>query len=119
MRRPRRQPALPGFRDLSEPRQALVRLFQTINFGHLDGLEVREGEPLFNPAPAVFIELKLDGEAAPRGECDLTGFDLRAEVIRFLAELDRLGNGTIERIDIRYGIPRRMVFEARPQGVSQ
>jgi len=31
--------------------------------------------------------------------------------------LDRLGNGSIERIDIRYGIPRRMIVEARSQEV--
>lgn len=107
------------FRQLSGPRKALLRLFQTINFGHVDGLEVRAGEPVFNPAPLVFVELKLDAEDAPRREGDLGAFDLRAEVIRLLDELDRLGDGTIERIDVRHGIPRRMVVEARSQAVVQ
>ena len=108
-----------AFRDLSGPRQALVRLFQNVNFGHVDGLEVCGGEPVFNPAPAVFVELKLDAEETPRSERDLHTFDLRSEVVRLLAELDRLGNGTVERIDIRYGIPRRVVLQARLEGVLQ
>ena len=65
----------------------------------------------------MFIELKLDAEDRAARRARVNRFDLRAEVIRLLAELDRLGNGTIERIDIRYGIPRRMIVEARPQGV--
>ena len=112
-------PNITRFRHLSGPRQALLRLFQTINFGHVDGLEVRGGEPVFNPAPLVFVELKLDAEDRPRDEHNVKTFDLRAEVIRLLTELDRLSNGTIERIDIRYGIPRRMIVEARSQEVVQ
>jgi hypothetical protein len=86
-------PKLPRLRDLSGPRQALLRLFQTINFGHVDGLEVRGGEPVFNPAPLVFIELKLDAEDGRREEHDLGNFDLRVEALRLLAELDGLGDG--------------------------
>jgi len=70
---------LPRLRDLSGPRQALLRLFQTINFGHVDRLEVRGGEPVFNAAPLVFIELKLDAEDGRREEHDLGNFDLRVE----------------------------------------
>ena len=112
-------PTLTRLRDLSGPRQALLRLFQTINFGHVDGLEVRGGEPVFNPAPLVFIELKLDAEDDRREEHDLGNFDLRAEALRLLVELDGLGDGTIERIDVRYGIPRRMIVEARLRRVAQ
>ena len=112
-------PSITQFRQLSGPRKALLRLFQTVNFGHIDGLEVRGGEPVFNPAPLVFVELKLDAEESPRRERDLGTFDLRAEAIRLLDELDRLGNGTVERIDVRHGIPRRMIVEARSQAVVQ
>src|ERR1039457_393805 len=112
-------PKLPRLRDLSGPRQALLRLFQPINFGHVDGLEVRGGEPVFNPAPLVFIELKLDAEDGRREEHNLGNFDLRAEALRLLAELDGLGDGTIERIDVRYGIPRRIIVESRLRRVAQ
>src|SRR5579871_4358930 len=99
------------FTQLSAPRQALVRLLQSINFGHIEGLEVRDREPVFSPAPAVFVEVKLDAENEPRPEIELTDFELRSEVTRLLAEIDELVNGSIDRIDVRYGVPRRAVIE--------
>ena len=99
------------FSHLSAPRQALVRLFQSVNFGYLEGLDVRGNEPVFNPAPAVFVEVKLDSESEPRPETNLTDFELRSEVIRLMEQFEELGNGSIERIDVRYGVPRRAVIE--------
>jgi hypothetical protein len=53
-----RQPT--RFLQLSAPRQALVRLCQRIGFGRIEDLEVRRGEPLFQPAPTVFFDVRLD-----------------------------------------------------------
>lgn len=105
--------------QLSAPRQALVRLLQSINFGRVEGLEIRNGEPQFNPAPAVFVEVKLDVESHPRPELDVTDFELRIEVARLVEQLEELGSGSIERIDVRYGIPRRIVMERPIQGVRR
>jgi hypothetical protein len=99
------------FSQLSAPRQALVRLLQSINFGHVEGLEVRCGEPVFSPAPTVLVEVKLDAANEPRPEMDLTDFEIRSEVTRLLEQVTQLGNGSIERIDVRYGVPRRAVIE--------
>ena len=107
------------FSQLSAPRQALVRLLQSVNFGYLEGLEVRSGEPVFNPAPTVFVEVKLDAGNEPRPEMDLTDFELGNEVIRLVEQLDELGDGNIERIDVRYGIPRRALIERPIQGVRR
>ena len=107
------------FSQLSAPRQALVRLLQSVNFGYLEGLEVRSGEPVFNPAPAVFVEVKLDTGNEPRPKMDLTDFELGNAVIRLVEQLDELGDGNIERIDVRYGIPRRALIERPIQGVRR
>jgi len=53
-----------AFHDLSPERARLVRLFQTINFGRIEELEIRNGEPQFSPPPRVFVEVKLDSEMA-------------------------------------------------------
>ena len=45
--------------DLSPGQRRLLRLFQAINFGRIEELEVRGGEPQFSPLPRVFVELKL------------------------------------------------------------
>ncbi len=99
------------FSQLSAPRQVLVRLLQSINFGYVEGLEIRDGQPVFSPAPTVFVEVKLDAENEPRPEVDFTDFELRSEVTRLVEQLDQLGNGSIDRIDVRYGVPRRAVIE--------
>jgi len=36
-----------------------------------------------------------------------------------MVELDQLRDGTIERIDVRYGIPRRAVLERPIEGVRR
>lgn len=107
------------FTQLSAPRQALVRILQSINFGYMEGLEVRRGEPVFNPAPMVFVEVKLDAANAPRQEMESADFELRSEVVRLAEQFDELGDGSIERIDIRHGVPRRVVIERPIQGVRR
>jgi hypothetical protein len=99
------------FSQLSGPRQALVLLLQSVHFGHIGGLEVRGGEPTFSPAPTVIVEVKLDAAADPRPEAHSADFELRAELTRLMEQLDVLGDGSIDRIDVRYGVPRRALIE--------
>lgn len=98
------------FRDLSLPRQRLVRTCQTINFGSIRGLEIRGGEPVFDPPPTLLVDVKLDSNDPPRPETDLADFDLTQAVIRLMDRLDHLTTTTIELLEVRAGIPRRVVF---------
>ena len=104
------------FQQLSAPRQALVRLCQRINFGRIEDLELRGGEPVFSPAPQVFIDVRLDWEDVVRPERGLPDFAIPEEMRRLLARLDAIQDGNIERIEVRAGIPRRLIvdFEERP-----
>ncbi len=99
------------FSQLPPPRQALVRLFQSINFGFIECLEIRCGEPVFNPAPTVIVEVKLDATNEPRQEADFADFELKTELVRLMEQIDSLGDGSIDRIDIRFGVPRRALIE--------
>jgi len=105
--------------QLSPARQQLVRLCQALNFGAIRSLEVRGGQPVFEPAPVVVYDWKLEGDDPPRPELLTADFELRVEVGRMLAKLDQIGNGWIERIDVRAGLPRRMMIEVPTQGVRQ
>ena len=107
------------FSQLSAPRQTLVRLLQSMNFGSLECLEIRSGEPVFNPPPTVLVEVKLDSEPELRPEFTIANFELRAEVTRLFAQLDLLDDGSIDRIDVRHGIPWRMVVERPLRGVRR
>jgi hypothetical protein len=99
------------FADLSSARKALVRLFQSLNFGQIQNLHVRNGDPVFAPPPLILFETKLDNDERPRPELDVADFALCDEVRRFVARLDELKNGRIERIEVRSGLPRRVVIE--------
>ena len=105
------------FSQLSAPRQALVRLLQSVNFGFISDLEIRGGEPVFSPAPTVIVEVKLEAENDPREESNSPDFELRAELVRLMEQLDLLQNGGVDRIDVRFGVPRRALIE-RPIRVA-
>ena len=101
------------FSDLSSSRKALVRLFQKLNFGQIQNLSLRNGEPVFALPPLVLFDIKLDNDEGPRPELNLADFALCDEIRRLVARLDELNNGRIERIEVRGGLPRRVVIEHR------
>jgi hypothetical protein len=107
-----------SFSDLSAPRKALVRLCQWINYGSIEGLEIRDADPVLRPPPIVLIDIKLDNDEGPRTEVELMDFVLRDEVRRLIENLDQLKDGTIARLEMRAGIPRRVVLKYRPTEIA-
>jgi hypothetical protein len=107
------------FSELSSARQALVRILQAVNFGELEGIQVQNADPILDATSVVILDAKLDKEESPRPEIDLADFALSAEVLRLMGWLDDLKNGTIKRLEVRAGIPRRLVFESRLQGMAE
>jgi hypothetical protein len=105
------------FSELSAPWQALVRLCQAINYGFIEGLRFSSAEPIFGTPPVVLVDVKLDADEVPRPEAGLTDFELCDGVRRLIGEIHRFKAGVIERIEIRAGIPRRVVFRGSPAGV--
>jgi hypothetical protein len=106
-------PQVRRFSQLTPARQALVRILQAVNFGEIQGVRVMDADPMFDDACVAVIDAKLDKEEVPRRELDLPDFELRAEVDRLMSWLDEMKNGTIQRLEVRAGIPRRLVFESR------
>lgn len=106
-------PAMLKLSDLPASRQRLVRLCQWINYGQLVGLVIYERQPVFDPEPAVLIDVKLDGDGMARAEAGLPDFVLSQEVRRLLNLIDELENGKIERLEVRAGLPRRAVVQRR------
>ena len=66
----------------------------------------------------MLVELKLDVEDGPRPESGLNRFPLRKQVARFFDRIGGLNHGTVELIEIRHGMPFRMVIEAVPGEVE-
>jgi len=101
------------FAQLSPARQALVRLLQTVNYGQIKVLFFRDGDPIFEPAPVVVVDAKLYRDDGPRPELGLADFELSDHVRRLMARLDNAESGMIQCIEVRAGLPRRVLLEAQ------
>ena len=101
--------------SLSAPQKRLLEILQKTNFGRVECLSVRNGEPVFDPAPRVVKDVKLgnsDNEARP--ELESIDFALKREHLDLFENLTKLGTGMIEAIEIRHGLPFRILFEQHP-----
>jgi hypothetical protein len=97
-----------SFAQLSGPRQALARLLQETNFGEIPILQVRGDEPVMDPAPDVILDIKLGGQNGPRPERDRGDFALKSELLELFEHLDSIGDGKLESIQVRHGLPFTM-----------
>jgi hypothetical protein len=84
---------------------------QQLNFGRIEDLEIRAGEPLFNPAPRLVQDIKIGAENGPRPESVIPDFLLKNQVIELFDHFDRMGDATVACIDIKHGLPFKLVVE--------
>ena len=100
------------FSLLSPSRQALVRLCQATNFGHILDMAVQDREPILDtPSCTILTDVKLDSAESARGELAMTDFTLCTELERLMRLLDEINNGVIARLEIRAGVPRRITLQ--------
>ena len=97
--------------SLSPSQQKLLAEMQRINYGRIEGLSVRRGEPVLDPPPRIIREIKFGGENGPRPEVGKPDFTLKAQVRDLFAQLEALGDGVIPCIEIQRGLPFRMTVE--------
>ncbi len=97
--------------SLSAGRRHLVEVMQRLNFGQIEDLEIRRGEPQFNPAPRMVQDIKLGGENGPRPEFRVEDFLLKSQVIELFQHLDRVGDGTVLCLDVKHGLPFKLALE--------
>jgi hypothetical protein len=98
------------FSQLSPPRKALVRLCQSLNYGSILNVKVVNGEVTFDLEPQVIVDIRLDEEVGERPEAELADFTLRVEHTRLFAQIDLLKNGSLEKVVVHGGIPRRVTL---------
>jgi hypothetical protein len=103
-------PSYPTKGDLSIPRRRLIELMQKINFGRIEHLEVRRGEPILEPPPRIVHEIKIGGENGPRPELAAKDFLLKTEHVELFQHLDRFSEGTIAAVDVRHGLPFKLTI---------
>ena len=98
---------------LSAAQNHLVELFQMLNFGRIEALRVSGGEPVFDPPPRIIQKVKIGGENGPRPENSYGDFRLKQGLIELLEVISRLGEGEIQAIEVRYGLPCTLEIERK------
>lgn len=96
---------------LSEPRKKLIDLMQRLKFGRIERLVVRDGEPVLDPAPRIVRDIKIGGEKGSRPEPGNPDFALRAQEVEMLEHLSRLQDGTLDVVEVKHGLPFKLVIE--------
>jgi len=93
---------------LTPARKRLLELMQEINYGRIEKLHVRDGEPVFDPPPTVlrlFLFGKDNGPNESRGN---DGFALKKKVAELFEVFDRERSLSIQELMIDNGLPIRM-----------
>jgi hypothetical protein len=101
--------SVPSKAALSPARRRLLELMQSINFGRVENLVVRGGEPSFDPPPRVVREVKFGGDNGSRPELAASDFKLKAQVADLFRELDRIGDGYALVLEVKHGLPFRLL----------
>ncbi len=101
--------------SLPPGRRRLVELMQRVNFGRIEGLLVRDGNPVFDEKspPRIVLEVKFGGDNGPRPEAAIADFALKAQVVDLFDHLTRLRNARIEALTVKHGLPFGMHVEAQ------
>lgn len=97
---------------LSPNVRRLVDLVEEIDFGTIENLQVRAGEPCFDPPPRVLRTIKLKPQ--PAGKEPRREGEIKDQTFALIRQLRRIGDGTVELIEVQAGLPFRLVLE-QPQ----
>ena len=96
-----------------------MRLCQTINFGNIEDLRVERAEAVFDPPPLVLRDVKLDSDEGPRPELASEDFVVAEEIVPLMRRLNEMPRGVLRRVEVRAGIPRRIMIESRLVSASE
>src|SRR5579864_8270547 len=101
---PRFRPPL-RVQDLSPGQRSLVELMHVHQFGRIENMPVRAGEPVFNSDVKVVRVARLGSgnDAANLTRSD--EFHLKRQVRDLFEELERLQEGTVIRLEFKHGLP--------------
>jgi len=100
--------------DLPRHRQWLVEEMQRVNFGRIEGLSIQAGQPVPNSQEKTVREIKIGGQNGPRPETSVEDFQLKQEVLELFDRCDRLQNGVLDVLEIKHGLPFRLLVSETP-----
>ncbi len=93
---------------LNPARRRLVELMQEVNFGRIENLQIRDGDPIFNPPPTVLRHYLFGRENGPNAYRTVDNFSLKKKLAELFDTFDRERSLSIQELIIDNGLPLRM-----------
>jgi hypothetical protein len=97
-------------------RRHLIETMLEINFGQIEGLRVKAGEPLFDPPPRIIREIVFGKENSASPHVRKIDFVLKRQFIEMFEVLDGIEDGVILALAVQNGLPVRMRLEKQRRG---
>ncbi len=94
--------------SLTPARRRLVEVMQGIRYGRLEGLEVRDFEPVFEPPARAVRQIVFGKDNGPHTARNKDGFALKQSVAELFELFDREQSLSIQELVINDGLPVRM-----------
>lgn len=82
-----------------------------IQFGTVESLQIRGGEPTFNTSPRIVQSLKFGTQDIVRRSAGNTDFGVKKEITELMALFDRCPDGLICSIRVQHGLPIQATIE--------
>ena len=94
--------------ELSAPQISLLQIMREHQFGRIENMSIRAGEPVMDQDLKVVRVACLGGDS---GGTKLPGsdeFELKRAACDLFDELERLGHGTVVKLEFKRGLPCRL-----------
>jgi hypothetical protein len=91
--------------DLSPAQRWLLQLMSEYAFGRIENLRVQDGQPVPDQQTRIVRSSRLGANDAEPKSVLVADYELGKSVLDMFAELARLENGVVGRIEFRYGEP--------------
>ena len=98
-------------KSISPAKRRLLQLMQEVYYGRVDGLVIKDGEPVFDPAPKVVREIKFGGDNGPKPLIMSRALFDRPQIAELFEHLAQISEGVIQSLEIQRGLPFRMRVE--------
>ena len=72
------------------------------------------GQPDFDPRPRLVRDRNLGSEPAPRPASPHEDFLLKEQVVELFDYFDQIGDGVIDLIEVKHGLPFRLQHTQPP-----
>lgn len=91
----------------------LIRLIRQTQFGCISNIKLSAGQPIFDGNTSVSIEFKLSGLESTKEVLSEQDYLNKPQVRTLFERFRTLGNGTIECLDVRDGLPFKVTIKRK------